>query len=448
MDNKYQTELVKLQEQYDKLAQSEKMYRIALSLTDHVVSVIDIPNRSLLQVNTSSVSNGLSENLPETVQEVPESIINQGLIHPEDEDGYRSFFKLMYAGVPRGDFIVRAKDAVGRWAWYKMSYRTMFDEEGKPLWAIAFSDDITTRKKAELMYEQYRGVVTRDASYVWEACLDEDVLVEEDPASYDLFRLASFSKYSDVIEAAMNLVTPEYVDAVRGAFSREYLLGEYAKARREITLTFSAQRPGNTSVHWMETTAYITATPEGTIHAIICARDITDRRRAEEELRAAAEQDGLCGLYNRKAFEYRVANMLITDRRVRRGYLFMVDLDDFKKYNDQYGHQMGDEILRGVSEALKRCFRKDDLLGRFGGDEFMAFAPNITHTSALERAQELNEYLRELSKAKELDRPATISVGIAEVDESDDFESLYRKSDEALYMAKSRGKSCSVVWES
>lgn len=183
--------------------------------------------------------------------------------------------------------------------------------------------------------------------------------------------------------------------------------------------------------------------------AIVVLDDITTRKNAEAEeelLRHAAERDALCGLYNRKTFERRMTSMLFNDRRVQCGCLLMVDLDDFKEYNDLYGHIIGDEILLGVTEALKRCFRKDDLLGRFGGDEFMAFAPNITQETALERIGKIEACLHDLSCMKELERPVTLSVGIAEVSELDDFGLLYRKADEALYKAKSKGKGCSVVW--
>lgn len=308
--NGIESELAHYKSQYEQSRQNEELYRMALSLKSHIVTVVDIPNRTINQIHHE----GDWPDIEDSMSNAPESVIKTGIIHLDDQDEFRAYFEQIYEGVPAGECTIRAKEGSGSWVWLEMSYRTIFDDAGNPLKAIAFSDDITEQKEKE------------------------------------------------------------------------------------------------------------------------------------ERLLDAAERDMLCGIYNRKAFEHRIANMLIIDRRTRGGYIFMIDIDDFKDYNDQYGHIVGDEILQGLGQALRDCFRKDDLLGRFGGDEFMAFAPNITYASALARAEKLKEYLRILECSKPLDRTVTLSIGIAEVTEQDDFTSLYSKSDEALYTAKSKGKSCSVVW--
>lgn len=102
----------------------------------------------------------------------------------------------------------------------------------------------------------------------------------------------------------------------------------------------------------------------------------------EQDLREKASVDGLTGALNRKAAEQKI-NTLMQDKECK-GYLLMLDIDDFKTVNDTMGHAIGDLALITLVKLLKEHFRREDIIGRLGGDEFIVFMTNIENASAVE----------------------------------------------------------------
>ena len=120
----------------------------------------------------------------------------------------------------------------------------------------------------------------------------------------------------------------------------------------------------------------------------------------------------------------------------------MLDLDGFKEINDRYGHQEGDSVLKKMARILSGAFRSDDLIARFGGDEFVVFLERIPNRECASfRAEEVRRQVYALTMDGE-DSIVSISIGIAfSPQDGNTFELLYRHADEALYSAKGRGKN-------
>ena len=115
----------------------------------------------------------------------------------------------------------------------------------------------------------------------------------------------------------------------------------------------------------------------------LTARDVTERRRAEDELRALSLVDDLTGLFNRRGFEAIGAQQLKTAERSAKGsFLFYFDMNDFKAINDTWGHAAGDEALMKMADVLRQTFRESDVIARLGGDEFVALALNCGDVAA------------------------------------------------------------------
>lgn len=181
-------------------------------------------------------------------------------------------------------------------------------------------------------------------------------------------------------------------------------------------------------------------------------QDITVQVTQEQSLRAAnvmaetaaaeakvlAETDQLTGIANRR----RVSQVLEReiDRAERTGQplaIAIFDLDHFKQINDRFGHNVGDRVLKRVAAEASRELRHDDMLGRFGGEEFVILFPAAGTEVALNVAERVRRRI-ELSDAE----PAvTISIGVAQLDLGETDESLLRRADEALYVAKSNGRN-------
>ena len=134
-----------------------------------------------------------------------------------------------------------------------------------------------------------------------------------------------------------------------------------------------------------------------------------------------------------------------SDRKEHSGAFFILDVDYFKKINDTYGHYNGDLALKRIADILKGVFRKNDILGRFGGDEFAVFMKGAGRADAAEKCQLLRQIISEAEFAPNTG-PLTASIGVAIAEPNQDFDDLYRKADQALYLVKEHGRNNFHVW--
>lgn len=159
-----------------------------------------------------------------------------------------------------------------------------------------------------------------------------------------------------------------------------------------------------------------------------------------------SEKDGLTGLLNRTAGDMRVQELLENSEK---GTFMIIDVDNFKRINDIYGHLIGDEVLIQISWILKISFEPDDIVWRLGGDEFAVFARKIQEKSVCqEKISLLEDRLRELGENLSIMNSISVSIGCRiTTDEREEYETLYKYSDLALYEVKKQGKGCGKIWE-
>jgi diguanylate cyclase (GGDEF)-like protein/PAS domain S-box-containing protein len=183
---------------------------------------------------------------------------------------------------------------------------------------------------------------------------------------------------------------------------------------------------------------------EGQSYLFVMERDITDQKRAQEELRALSLIDDLTGLYNRRGFLTLARQQLKMADRMHRGiFLLFADLDDLKDINDNYGHSEGDRALQAVAANLKDTFREPDILARIGGDEFVVLA--IEGTSAA-NAEVLNaRFTNNLSNYNKKNRhpyPLSVSQGVVRhvPERLTSIEELMAQADRLMYEKKREKK--------
>ncbi|MGO9210892.1 MAG: diguanylate cyclase [Terriglobales bacterium] len=173
----------------------------------------------------------------------------------------------------------------------------------------------------------------------------------------------------------------------------------------------------------------------------ICATAIQNARHFDR-VRQLAYLDGVTGIFNRRYFELRIAEEMA--RSTRHGLIFsviMVDIDRFKQLNDEFGHLLGDEVLRQASAILAQQLRKSDVLSRYGGEEFAIITPETGLDSALAVADKLRRVV-ESWHFPGVARPVTISAGVAEFPaQGGTRDELVKSADEALYAAKQTGRN-------
>jgi diguanylate cyclase (GGDEF)-like protein/PAS domain S-box-containing protein len=191
-------------------------------------------------------------------------------------------------------------------------------------------------------------------------------------------------------------------------------------------------------------------TPADELAYSLIIRDVSDRREAAEAMLKAVSCDHLTGLFNRRAFvEAAELEMQRWARSPRPLSLVMIDADHFKRINDQYGHVTGDGVLRHLAASMTATFRAMDVLGRFGGEEFIVLLPDTSIEGAELVAQRLCRLIEATPAAiGEHTVRYTVSAGVAAMDaDATDFDALVQRADEALYAAKARGRNRVERWQ-
>ena len=122
----------------------------------------------------------------------------------------------------------------------------------------------------------------------------------------------------------------------------------------------------------------------------------------------------------------------------------MCDLDHFKSVNDTYGHQAGDEAIKSLAALLKGACRPGDLVARYGGEEFVMLCADCDNAAAARRAEQVRMALAQMPQPKLNGRPITVSFGVTEIQPGDTAETMLRRADRALLMAKAKGRNTVV----
>lgn len=186
------------------------------------------------------------------------------------------------------------------------------------------------------------------------------------------------------------------------------------------------------------------------VNTVGIVEDISERKQEELQLKKRAERDGLTGFYNAITMKIKVDQLLKAPWIIEGNHIFMLmDLDCFKQVNDTFGHQYGDQVLKEVSDTLKKTFRQSDLLCRMGGDEFAIMILNVSSFSAVEHViQELLEHLHKIyeQEGKTVEVSASLGIVCAPL-HGITFEELYKKSDQMLYEVKRSTKNGYRVYQ-
>jgi diguanylate cyclase (GGDEF)-like protein/PAS domain S-box-containing protein len=224
----------------------------------------------------------------------------------------------------------------------------------------------------------------------------------------------------------------------------------------EARLTYRTRHRQKVEI-WLESTLRVTRTVGGKIDGVVAvSRDMTEQKNLEEKLETLATEDGLTGIANRRRFDERLQEEW--SRAYRDGSslsLLLVDVDRFKKFNDQYGHPAGDVCLRSIADILAaEARRPGDLAARYGGEEFALLLPNTDAAGCSQIGERVRLALGKAAMPHSLNRPSgrvTVSLGGAvcqpKAEKSKSCISLIEIADRALYVAKQEGRDRLVMSE-
>lgn len=313
----------------------------------------------------------------------------------------------------------------------------LLNADGKIEHMVEYSLDITARRDAEAQLRLLQRAVEHSASGVM--ITDEGGVIIHVNAA--LMRMSGYSSEELVGTRPSVLKSGRHVDLYADLWG--------TIRRGEVWRGEMTNRRKTGEEYWEYQTIAPVKDPAGRItHYVAIKEDITERKRAEQEMERLATTDSLTGLSNRRQF-FRRGEVLFGLAADPCGDLaaLMVDLDHFKKINDTHGHAVGDVVLREAASRMAGAVRSDDLIARCGGEEFAVLLPRTNCEVALAIA----ERLRQGVCSRPIDTPAgdlavTASVGVASLTEPlRSLDELLQRADQALYEAKNTGRNRCVV---
>lgn len=385
----------------------------------------------------------------EREENFPTCWIESEMVHPHFVKQFQAVFSHIQ-GQPElegQEFLLKARD--GSYDWFKMKTRHLGESEQDADTMVVLLDPAKQERTIELEYMRqkdfYKAVLSETIAYaeidmeshriltmggLWSTYVDETSRNEK---SYE----EVLTQYTDI------LVHPEDVEAYE-TFINESTLREVMRQGQD-TGKLQFRRVVDGRMHWVELTGHIFQEQfSENIYALIYMKDIDVAKRRELAQELAATRDPLTRVYNRRAFEEEVVRHMLATDEIASGTLVLIDMDNFKYINDRHGHAEGDMVLKQLADVLMTTFRRKDLIGRMGGDEFLVFLKNVTNKDTIDRR--MDELYQALAKMNE--HRTTCSVGITFVfQEGFSYSECLNRADIALYKSKEKGKNTYCYYE-
>lgn len=242
-----------------------------------------------------------------------------------------------------------------------------------------------------------------------------------------------FSSILDVIEDSTTLVNKK--DIVNN-LNKGGTLFEYIKNLDETERVLEIK-----DCDGFTKSFYINISKINDINLLINLTDITKIEKEREDTHKKAYIDGLTMVYNRNKFEEVFEYELKQSKRYGNHFsVSILDIDNFKIFNDMYGHLIGDEVLIMLAQTMKQSMRETDLFARWGGEEFVILFSNTNLENAIISANKFRISIENIKH--KIAGKITASFGITELRENDTLDTIFKRADDALYLAKASGRNC------
>jgi diguanylate cyclase (GGDEF)-like protein/PAS domain S-box-containing protein len=326
----------------------------------------------------------------------------------------------------------------GRVVWVRDEAVVVRDEEGEPPYWQGFIFDITNRKAAEEAVRRSKASLAESQRIAHLGTWEWNVVTGEVVWSDETFRIYGFepNAFVPTFENLVEIVHPDDRSLLKAA------IDDAIGGMRPYDLEHRVVRPSG-EVRWVHRRAEVVrGEGDEPLRMIGTVHDITERRALEEQLEHQAFHDSLTDLPNRHLLMDRLGKALRrTRRRGHQAAILFMDLDDFKAINDSLGHELGDLLLVVVAQRLRRRLRLEEMLARFGGDEFVVLIEDVASPQdAAWVAERMVESLKEpfVVAGREMFLRASIGVALGSSRQKSP-EDLLRDADTAMYEAKEQG---------
>lgn len=374
----------------------------------------------------------------------PECWIRRQIVHPHFAEEFRRLFQDIQNqwNCAGSELLFRTKS--GAYEWFKVKTRHLSDKKEDVHTVAVLMDPADQERAIELEYMKksdfYRALLSEtvahaevdvesgyimEAEGLWASCMKES---REKNVNFDR-----------IVELQLNrhVIFPEDMELYKKHMNLQYMKEMYKMGIPTMELCFRRCMGGK--LCWMKLVIHVFQDRyTENMYALLYLKNIDAEKRRELATEKAAQSDPLTRVYNRTVFEKEVSDYMASEEGEARGALIILDLDDFKQVNDQYGHLRGDEALKTLAEVLRHTFRSHDLIGRLGGDEFLVFVKGIEKKEILDRRMEQLFSRLNTSCGSIL----ACSAGICFVTgEGFCYDEALKRADTALYESKKRGKN-------
>lgn len=379
----------------------------------------------------------------------PESWVDSGMVHPASSQTFTEAFHRVRMRDTLGQIQVQLRARSGKYEWFRLTLQHLSQQLQDLDTVLVLVEPIGSERTQEVEYMRMRRfyqVLLSEAVAYAEVDLDRDELQAAGGIwqCYEQDYLHTgrhfFRELSNALAQSLNKeevqVLKEYADPA----AWEKLFAEGNLSHR-----FYYRRNIGNELHWVELTVYLFREQlSGNVYGLLYLKDVNTEKQRELAQLDAANRDPLTEIYNRMAFEREMTRSIIESTASPCGYLLLLDVDNFKQINDLRGHIEGDAMLKTVSQQLLQTFRKGDVIGRMGGDEFLVYIRGVIPRDSLE--QRLKQFLEQLRVKS--GNVLTCSMGLTCVaSEHFDYARSLSRADTAMYHSKRNGKNSFSFYE-
>lgn len=366
-----------------------------------------------------------------------------GMVHPEDLERVEAEISVQAESVQRTRLLYRIVRRDGEVRWVEDVGSLVVDSEGQPWFYVTIidiTDEIHYRQALEEEYERLKIIAALSNDVIFDMSSTKDAIevfgdfkgrFGRDPQVSDFVFMRRHGDHSNIDPTRIeSQLLPADFDL---SDSQDF----------EVALPGADGQP-----IWCRYQALVQTDDEGNdVRRIGRLLDTHEMVILQAELKRKAEHDSLTNVLNRSAAKERISEYL--DGSDAPATFILIDVDNFKRVNDVFGHPEGDRILKELAEHLRRACRSEDIVARLGGDEFVVFAQGLGPGAALDNLvarlvdQNFTPLTTQLEDGTTETMVPTISIGVASTLQSDvGVSDLYQAADNVLYESKAMGKNC------